>query len=448
VCALVTTDTSTRRYLADILCALLILVVCVGAVGLHVREYKPFGPIDEVAHIDYVHRVQDGELPRYGQKLIQRTRDEVECRGVETLVAFADHPDCDRVLSERKLPEGAEAYEAGQPPLYYAVTAVLANASPVGDDVDAARAVGGLWLGVGAIGVFLALRRLDVGRALGTSVSLVLALAPGMFVSASTVANDISVFTWAGIALWFVIGLMRTDELRWPQVLTAALIGLLGGMTKPTALLVAAALALAIGLAQWKRDRLKAGLVLGGAMVAGIVVSTAVWGLVVNSIQHTALENVEPWVRIKADTFGFADLFKRPLFLMFTPNADAWVPQHWRQDWIFVDLRQVAFFVQIGLLLLPLLARWPRDPSRSIGIAYLVLLVISGPYYSFFYYAVTHVIYGAATRFAFGFAPMLAVILATWPPKQWQRWTATAVLALPALWYLVLVADLVGPSRG
>src|SRR5262249_3747487 len=104
---------------------------------------------------------------------------------------------------------------------------------------------------------------------------------------------------------------------------------------------------------------------------------------------------------------------------------------------------QVTIYVQIGLLIIPVLALWPSDERRigkAIGLSYLGTIAISGPYYVILYFVATHIIYGADARFAFGFVPMMAVVLAPWIPRVWQRWLLAALLALPAFWYLLLVS--------
>jgi hypothetical protein len=200
-----------------------------------------------------------------------------------------------------------------------------------------------------------------------------------------------------------------------------------------------------LALQQWWTGRLKWGLMIGASLVVGVIAATGLWGLVVTALQQRPIDHVAPWGRYRVSSFDFAQLLKQPLFTMVT-TLKAFIPVAWRNDWILEVVVQVAIYVQIGLLIIPLLSRWPNDERRigaSIGVTYLAVIAISGPYYVVLYYVATHILYGADTRFAFGFIPMLAVVLALWVPQQWQRWLLAGVLALPALWYLLLVSGAV-----
>jgi hypothetical protein len=421
-----------------------VLVVCFAAVGLHVSKDRHLGPLDEQAHLDYINRLQHGHLPELGQKLSRETRHQVACRGLETPVGFGDHPNCHVYRTDAVLPEDGNAYEAGQPPIYYGVTAAIAKVMP-GDDIDSIKRVGGLWLGVGAIFLYLALRKLGRGQAFSVLLTLALALSPPLVMGASSVGNDVAVWTFGAVGLWAVIGLMRVPALRWPHLLIGAAIGVAGGLTKPSALLITGAFAIAVVLQQWWVGRPRWGLMLAGALVAGAIAATGAWGLVVTSLQQRPIDHVAPWGRYRVSSLALGQLLKQPLFNLVT-TLKAFIPVPWRYDWILEVVIQVAVYVQIGLLILPLLGRWPDDDrkiGRSVGLTYLAVIAVSGPYYVILYYVATHILYGADTRFAFGFIPMMAVVLATWVPHAWQRWVLAAVLALPAVWYMVLVSGAV-----
>ena len=90
----------------------------------------------------------------------------------------------------------------------------------------------------------------------------------------------------------------------------------------------------------------------------------------------------------------------------------AFIPVAWRNDWLLQDLLQVAVYVQIGVLVLPFLNRWPKDESRSIGDRVPRAVAISGPYYVILYYVATNILFYSDTRFAYGLIPMFAVALA------------------------------------
>jgi hypothetical protein len=431
----------TRR--TTIVCCVVIIAVCCLAVGAHVHQFRHLGPLDEQAHLDYVNRLLDGELPALGEKVLPETRRQLACRGLETPAGSMTIPDCDRPLPV--FPEEGNAYEATQPPLYYSVASVVSLVVP-GDDIDSVRLVGGVWLGAGAIGVFMALRRLKVAAALATAAALVMALMPPLLFAASVVSNDIAVWTFGGLALWATVWLLQSPNLRWPQIVTAAGVGVGGALVKPTTLLVVAALAAAMLIVTGRNREWRRGLIFGGAMIGSAVVATETWALVVTSMQQLPLSKVQPWAQYRVDSLDFTEPFRRPLFNLVSPYK-AFIPAEWRQDWVMSALTDGAIYLHVGLLFLPLIAVWPKNESAGLGVSYSAAIAISGPYYVIFYFVSTRMLYSSEPRFAFGLAPLLAVLVACWIPRPWQRWTVTGLLALPVVWYLLLMGDVIQPGR-
>ncbi len=422
-----------------------ILVVCIAAVAIHVSNYRRLGPIDEQAHLDYVNRVASGELPALGDKLSRETRREISCRGIETPAGFGDHLDCHEIRSVKGLPEDGNSYEATQPPLYYAVTAALSRITP-GDDVDSIRRVGAFWLAVGGIALYFTLRRFKVGTLYALALSLTLTLSPTLLAAASVVSDDIAVWTWGAVALLIVVTLLKGPPLRGPALFVAGAVGAVGGLIKPISLLIVVALALAAVLAQWWAGRPKWGFLFAGSLIVGALATTGVWGIVVNHLRHVPLQSVQPWARYHVSSLDLTELFKQPLFKLVS-ILGAYLPLARRGDWRLTALIQIAIYIQVGILLLPLLSRTPNRIGRSMGTAYLAVVAVSGPYYVVLYYVSTQILYGADNRFAFGLVPIMAVVLVAWIQPRWQRWTLAALLALPAIWYLVLVSGIADARR-
>lgn len=432
------------RLTLTLLPVVLIVLVCGAVVVAHVSEYRQLGPLDEQAHLDVVNRILAGGYPVLGDKLTEKTRREYACRGIETPAGFADHGSC-KSWRRRRYPERAFSYEATQPPLYYEVTAEVSRVTP-GDGLDSIRRVGALWLAIGAVALYFALRRFAVGAALATVLSLALALSPPLVLAASVVSNDIAVWAWAGCALLVLVTLLKGPPLRVPHLLVAAAMGAIGGLVKPSALLIALALGLAAVLVEWWAGRPKWGFLLGGSLVGGAFLATFAWGQVVNHVQHVPLQHLDPWGRFYISSLDPDQLVKQPLFNLVS-SLKAFIPSVWRVDWRLQVLVQIAIYVQISMLLLPIVSRTADRVGRSVGIAYLGAVAVSGPYYVLLYGLATHVLYGADSRFAFGLLPLMAVVLVAWVPKLWQRWTLAGLLALPGVWYVLLVTDVVSVAK-
>lgn len=430
---------ATRILRTDLLVATLVFVVCVVAVAIHVSAVTQLGPIDEPAHLDYVNRLASGHLPAYGEKLSPKTKREVACRGLESPSGSVDLGDCQGVSTDA-LPEQGFSYEAGQPPLYYGVAAILSRLTPFADNVDSIKLVGGLWLGVGAAAVYLTLRRFALSALYAAGLSLVLSLSPPLLLWASSINNDIAVWTFGALGLWLIVRLIQRPYARTGLILCAVL-GVAGALTKPTALLVILAFVFCVVICFWSRGELKHGLLLGGVMLVSAVVATGSWNAVVRELQHQPYSTIQPFIRLHISSIRLKDLVSAPqAFTMVTPLASTFLPNGWLSNTFLDRTTQASIYLQAGLLLLPFLARWPKDPSRTIGIAYLIVVVISGPYYVSLFFFSIHSIGGADSRFGFGLVPFLAVIIATWIPNQWQRWVVAAVFSIPALTYLCLIA--------
>ncbi len=104
------------------------------------------------------------------------------------------------------LPEDGNAYEAGQPPLYYAVTADRSVGSSRA--TTSTRSGGSVRSGsaVGAVALYLTLRRFQVADALrGRAEPRARPLAAARSFAASSVSNDIAVWTFGAVALLAVV---------------------------------------------------------------------------------------------------------------------------------------------------------------------------------------------------------------------------------------------------
>ena len=119
------------------------VVVPASLVGIHIHENPKLSPIDEGAHLDYVTRIEQGSMPRLGQRLQPSTLRVTACAGFVLNVKL---PPCDaHKLTPQEFPGGGYQYEAQQPPTYYAVTVPfrLFFFSVLGvSDPDATRLVG------------------------------------------------------------------------------------------------------------------------------------------------------------------------------------------------------------------------------------------------------------------------------------------------------------------
>ena len=187
-----------------------VAVLAMVMVALHISAYRQLSVYDEPQHIDYVHRVLEGEIPASGDTWVPATIEAATCRTI-------DYPDpiapCTDAAITEGLPNGGLSMASIHTPPYYVITAgavLLDNAlgNPF-DDVDVMRATGALWLVLALSLMWLLWRDLGVPWQARVGLSLAATSVPIMLLSHSTVNNDATAFA-AGAAL--TLATLRWDR--------------------------------------------------------------------------------------------------------------------------------------------------------------------------------------------------------------------------------------------
>ena len=190
---------------------LLLLVAVYGssllAVGLHVRAYPKFSPLDELQHFDYMVKASRGDVVRKGERVGQTAMREEACRGLD---ASFRPPPCDTArFDPDDFQEHGYNTADSQAPLYYGATGLVARlivATGLTDSLlTGGRLAGGLWLGTGLLVLLALLHELRVGRFQRfVAVMLVLA-APVVLHASATVNPDGSLLVGGGLVLLAVL---------------------------------------------------------------------------------------------------------------------------------------------------------------------------------------------------------------------------------------------------
>jgi hypothetical protein len=311
--------------------AAIALFVCVVApavlVGLQIDANPKFSPLDESAHYDYVNRIAQGEMPRQGQHLEQRTLREIACKG-NALAAVKAPPCSAPVLRYEEFSGGAWQYEALHPPTYHAGTVpvrwAVQHVVGVNDRLDATRAVGIVWL-VGSMlmlwvaGRLMAIAPLNLGVVL-----LLLATAPNVIFLHGTVSTDVTaVPAGAAVALAAAYAYRRDGGAPW--VLLAA--GVFAAACKVTNMFAVVTISAAFFVAaiagrapreawtatlrRWMRD--------GGVLLAGGVVTSVLWVIIHRSIalvsltEEPTLEGIRGGSQAVGPVLRVATTFFQPL---------------------------------------------------------------------------------------------------------------------------------------
>lgn len=233
-----------RRWVAYVLFALVVVAMPAVTTVLAVERSSQLSSLDEYAHIDYLRRVEAGEIPRVGDKILPETRRDIACRTIEG-----------RRVSDCSLPEipadvidaQAYSYQAQQPPLYYVVTALLRQpiSLVVNGFVNSARLTGLVWLSSGlAVLWWFVRRRMHATAAVAAIACAIVGLAPNVVGQAATVNNDAG-SVLSGALLLVGYERLRRD-LRPRTVATAAAVAVLLVLVKPLVILGVGAITLAL----------------------------------------------------------------------------------------------------------------------------------------------------------------------------------------------------------
>lgn len=273
------------------------LFVCVLApvllVSLQVHSNGKFSAFDEAAHLDYVERMSGGEIPRQGQKLLESSMREISCNGYQG-ESFDHLPDCSSPARAWSASMRWNQHEAQQPPTYYAITVPLRRISHFAfgsdNDLRATRITSIGWLIVGLVMLWGAGRLMSLSPILLGAVLLILVSSPWILFLSATVSNDVTAVPAAGLVALAGALVYRYPE-RWGAMPMFAA-GFMASSLKTTNILATAAIATLLAVAAFNerlghtppKERARAWVRTGGALLGGALAATAIWAVVHDSI--------------------------------------------------------------------------------------------------------------------------------------------------------------------
>lgn len=273
-----------RRLAAVILLATLFSAFFAGVTALHVKGFSLY---DELTHADYAWRVAHGELPAAGDHIAPRVRAEAACRGfaMQPGEHFAKIGDCGDPAPDYRVANG-ENFNFAHPPLYYAVTGVVAR---VADEVTPgtrfmtfARLAGIVWLAAAVVVLYLAARRFGVGAWTAAVTALTMASLPVVFYADATVTNDAPAVLGGALAAYVLAGVLVEGRrgLVLPGLLAMAVTATKVMSALPFLLVAFACLVVALRVARTdRRDAVRLAGV-AAAILAGVGVVYVGWDVV------------------------------------------------------------------------------------------------------------------------------------------------------------------------
>lgn len=410
--------------------------------SIHVAQFQPLSPIDELRHLDYVERASNFDFPKLGDKLHQLAMREEACRGA--YVTGYESPPCRSPQFKPKdfRDDGYQNATFHPPPYYFANGLVARAVVEVGIStslVDPARIFSGFLVALGLcltvlVGVRLGLRPWPLA---GASIAVVGALYPtfpfinpdaaSILVGAAVlltallwergrvplwglgvvggVATGVKLTNAVAVgivALWFLVRAIPAD---WPARVRV-LVGVGSDPEPPVALSKPSAEDRELG----SRSYLRAAVVL----VAGALAIAFVWAAI-DGVRATIDAGQIPQNRaFAADGFPALGLIFQPSNLFaFVPPFSGPIPRFLISDVGMQDLAYLNVVVFTGALIVGAL-RFRRDDRISIlAASTLLLLFLGGPLFSLLQVVFNDIWNTTAPRYGLSAIPLLVIVLAS-----------------------------------
>jgi hypothetical protein len=403
---------------------------------LSINHYHQLSPLDEGVHLDYVDKVLNLELPRFGDRTGELSMDTISCRGVDWPVDL-NLPPCNPsgTYSPLRYPAFGYQYQAHQPPLYYVVTAPIAKAMMAisgWDLLTAARGVGVLWL-VSALAVlWLTMTQLKVVPFVRAIICTLVGVSPGAIYMNSIVSNDA-----AALLTGALLALLCVHATRWrrPSPMQLLLCGALGFAAvwfKPMNGVAVAAAAVFIFLIRrrnqldrtWNPARL--GRTPGGVLAVGCLIGVVSWIVIYRLIAYESYDKIYDIVLAQLKVDGLRlDYFTNyvpALFDGLTNPADARLS----------GAASVApWATLLKFVMISFGAGWlfrRRDWASTLGTVAVAALALGGPAIVAVSYLQFRIAHHVPPRYGLALFPLLAISGAAVEKNRWA-WVVLAALA-------------------
>ena len=444
-----------------------VLLVLVGLVAgcVHIARYTEFSPIDELRHLDYAMRAGSGQVPRFGDLLIQPAMREEACRGLE--LQWDDPPCRSRSFDPVAFRDNGYQIASIHPPTYYVATGLFARTAKflgLSDTfVDPARVWSALLLGIGLAVAFAAGRVMGIRRSPLFAVLVMVPVVPAVLHSASTVNPDSTAILVGAVVL---LGAVLWERGRLP-LWSLAVIGVVSTGVKFTSILAVLVMAgvfvvRADPVGWWRRRRTASGdggiataagvadpdgdpapmrtsreYLLGTALMLGPAVAVALVWSVIDKVRAVVAPDVIPQI-VQSKAHGMPPLS----YFLNVNQVFAWFPPVNGYDtprFVTVytqDARVLLTYLFAGALLVGAL-RFARRDEISLMAGFVALIgLVGGPLYVALNVGVQGILLDLPARYGLSLFPFIVVVVASFA----RRRVGTAVLwviAVPA--YVVTI---------
>jgi len=426
--------------------ALTILVGAFTLVGLHVKAYRTFSPIDERQHVDYLYRVSQGELLRMGEQIGQETLRDEACRGLDwdLFTPPPCHPN--RPYDPNIYPNSGYNSAHIHPPTYYLLTNMVMKAqSATGvsrNFVSAARLAGGLWLGLGLLAFWYAAAELRVPPFARVVAIVLMVTTPTMLLASSTVNPDATSLLAGGALL---LATLVWERKRGGTIYLIPLAGVLAVALKITNIVAVAAAGLYLLMRWWHQrhrtpnDSGKRGgyLLATVALVAAGIATALFWILIHNAIIRVPFDPQTEEFRVQSLS---ADAIVGQLLAVVTPVRDPWLVPFLNN----AAVKAIVQLVNLGLVAAvfgAILYGRPGHPQAAVGISGSIVILGSGAIFTIMNYVLNSGTYVAIPpRYGMSAIPFLFLGLAS-AVRRPTVLGVTAVMGIASL--LIVLAGMI-----
>jgi hypothetical protein len=368
--------TATRVLSSTWFLVAVVVISCVSIVAIHAAHERTLSQWDETAHIDSLLKARAGHVPHLAEQIGQSTAREISCRRVDS--GWSPPPCQPRgaAYDTYVYAWGGENSAAIHPPLYYFVTATLAEpvyALPgVRSFVTAGRVVGGLWLAGGLLLIWYAAGLLGASRLGRAAAVLLFGTSPVIIYNSSTVNNDAAMLFAGALVLAAGMRLALGRRFGAAGLIAAAVVAV---MLKTVTIVTITAVAAMLAYFAWRgvlEVRRRAALLAAGASLVAAGIAIKAWSAVLTHISGhgTSVNNAPRGIDANAIPQAFGG-FSGPL-------SWNWLPAYMRDVPWTAPTVMIANLIVVAAVGALVLGRSATVRQRGLGIA-AVLATMLGP---------------------------------------------------------------------
>jgi hypothetical protein len=190
------------RRRSDLLAVLALIVASFVFTTEQVTEHEMMSPIDEYQYVGYYANVADNGIVRRGEAMPLYARRYMVCNGVRNIPEMPPNPEACRKPDSVGYPIQGGTTADLYTPLYFGATRLLAQPFIWAgvDFVSAGRLVGGFWLSLGAVLLYLAMRRGKVPVPVAVGLNLVMVGSLAAYWGNTYISTDATALAAGGLA--------------------------------------------------------------------------------------------------------------------------------------------------------------------------------------------------------------------------------------------------------